>query len=141
MANSFSQIFRHPGVLKEIPNAKSDGTGDVWSLGGFLSSPDPSAGLDVFLADANWSSATDFTGRPFDNDVLLGSGQVSGVSSKYAARPQSITEEALFVPYTLNPDDLATGEGLFFYRITGRGVGGNVTAVSVIQSMYLQRYK
>ncbi len=133
--------FPPPGVLRDIPNAKSDGTGDVWSLGGFLSTPDPAAALDVFVADANWSSATDFTGRPFDTSTLLGSGKVSGISSKYAARPQSITEEALFVPYTLNPEDRATGNGMFFYRISGRGVGGNVTAVSVVQSMYLQRYK
>jgi type IV pilus assembly protein PilX len=137
----FLANFPPPGVVREIPNAKSDSTGDVWSLGGFLSPADPSAGPHVFLVDANWGSAIDFTGRPFDTDVLLGSGQVSGVSSKYAARPQSITEEALFVPYTLNPEDLANGNGLFFYRITGRGVSGNETAVSIVQSVYLQRYK
>ncbi len=133
--------FPPPGITWEIPVAASNGGGDVWSLGGFLSPPDPLAALSVFDSDSTWASAIDFTAPPFDSSTLIGSGLVSGASAKYAAKPQSITEEAAFTPYTLDPDDLATGNGVFFYRVSGRGFGGNQTALSIVQSMFLQRYK
>ncbi len=94
-----------------------------------------------FIPASTWASATTQNQPPFNNSTYIGTGLVSGASAKYFAAPQSITEEAAFVPYSLDPDDLALGRGLFYYRVTGRGFGGNVTAQSIVQSMYMQRYR
>ena len=115
----------------DIPTPSATGPTTVWTL------DSPTGGIAGFLNDANWASAIGFTGPPFDSAGLIG----TGGANLYAAVPQSYTEEALFQPYSLDPEDLATGNGLFFYRVTGRGIGGNVTAVSVLQSMFLNRYK
>jgi type IV pilus assembly protein PilX len=140
-AESFLSNYPPPGVFEEIPPAKADGTGGVWTLNG----PLPNDDIADLLSDANWASGIEFAGPPFDTSTLIGSG-ITGDSSdatskKYAAKPRSFTEEAAFVPYTLDPDDAANGKGLFYYRVSGRGVGGNATAVSIVQSMYMQRYK
>jgi type IV pilus assembly protein PilX len=140
-AESFLADYPPPGVFEEIPPAKADGTGGVWTLNG----PLPNDDVNDLLSDSNWASGIEVASPPFDDSLLIGSGStVNGLhatSEKYAVRPRSFTEEAAFVAYTLDPDDKANGEGLFYYRVSGRGVGGNLTAVSIVQSMYMQRYK
>jgi len=134
-AELFLADYPPPGVLEEIPVAGSPGPTGVWELGG----PIGGAGKPAkdFAADTNWAAAAEFGAPPFDDNALVG----TGATNLYVAKPQSYTEEFLLQPYTLNPDDLATGAGLFYYRVTGRGFGGNDTAVSVVQSIYLQRFK
>lgn len=117
--------------LLDIPDPSNTAPTNVWNLDG------PTGGIPGFLTDSNWANAIDFTSPPFDTGTLIGTGS----ANLYAARPQSYTEEALFQPYSLDPEDLAQGNGLFYYRVTGRGVGGDVTAVSIIQSMFMNRYK
>lgn len=117
--------------LFDIPVPSNTTPTNVWNLDG------PTGGVAGFSTDSNWANSIDFTSPPFDTGNLIGTGS----ANLYAARPQSYTEEVLFQPYSLDPEDLAQGNGLFFYRVTGRGVGGDVTAVSVIQSMFMNRYK
>jgi Tfp pilus assembly protein PilX len=107
----------------------------VWELGGPIGGRDEP--VDDFAEDANWAAALEFSEPPFNSNALVG----TGTANLYVAKPQSYTEEALMQPYSLNPDDLATGAGLFYYRVTGRGFGGNDTAQSVVQSTYLQRFR
>jgi len=141
-AEQFLASYPPVGVLEEIPPASSApvmGLG-VWSIDAAI----PSNDVRDFLLDSVWASnATPFQGPPFDNATLIGTGvnSVTGISEKYFQLPSTITEEASFSPYTLDPNDRAIGAGLFYYRISGRGVGGNATAVSIVQSMYLQRYR
>ena len=94
-----------------------------------------------FILASTWSSVATHNLPPFNDSTYIGTGLVGGASAKYFAAPQSITEEAAFVPYSLYPDDIALGRGMFYYRVTGRGFGGNVTAQSIVQSMYMQRYR
>lgn len=117
--------------LTDIPEPGNTAPTNVWNIDG------PTGGIAGFVIDSNWVNAIDFTSPPFDTGTLIGTGS----ANLYAARPQSYTEEALFQPYTLDPEDLAQGNGLFYYRVTGRGVGGDVTAVSIIQSMFMNRFK
>lgn len=153
-AELFLAEFPPSNVLDEIPVVSSSPTvNEVWSIGGPIGLNAASLAPDVaraFSNDANWffddpnrAKPIVFNAPPFDNDNMIGSGvnSTSKVSEKYAGRPLSYTEEAGLVPYTLNPEDLATGAGVFYYRVTGRGVGGNDTAVSVVQSMYSRRFK
>jgi type IV pilus assembly protein PilX len=141
------------GVLEEIPDARSTVVSgqpppNVWTLDGPIPATTPPMTSTEKLQqlatnDAIWANAITFTAPPFNDNTLIGAGinATTGASEKYAARPQSYTEESAFMPYTLNPEDLATGAGRFYYRVTGRGVGGNATAVSVVQSMYTRRFK
>lgn len=119
----------------DIPTASaSPVAGQVWTY---------TSTLD-FLATSTWTSLpliSTHSEPPFDTAALIGTGLVAGASAKYFAAPQSVTEEAAFVPYSLDPDDIALGRGLFYYRVTGRGFGGNATALSILQSMYMQRYR
>lgn len=139
-----------PGVFEEIPEAQSvresgEAAPDVWILDGPIPDTVPAdATVQEFATnDDVWTDSITFDAPPFDDDTLIGTGvnTATGVSERYAARPQSYTEEFDFQPYSLNPEDLAEGKGAFYYRVTGRGVGGNDTAVSVVQSMVLQRFK
>lgn len=143
-AERFLAEFPPAGTLEEIPRADRNSGDDVWVLGWYVNpahTTPPDASLSAFLNEENWVNASAFVGPPFDDSSYIGSGLRLGASAKYAALPQSITEEAAFDPYSLNPDDLALGKGVFYYRVTGRGVGGNETAVSIVQSMYLRRFK
>lgn len=149
-AELFLAEFPPVGVLDEIPVVSgSPGVNEVWAVGGPIAGSAATSPA-AFANDANWFfddpnrvGPIVFNAPPFDNDDLIGSGvnEDTRASEKYAARPQSYTEESDFMPYTLNPEDLATGSGRFYYRATGRGVGGNATAVSVVQSMYTRRFK
>jgi type IV pilus assembly protein PilX len=125
-AELFLAEFPPSNVLDEIPVVSSSPTvNEVWSIGGPIGLNAASLAPDVaraFSNDANWffddpnrAKPIVFNAPPFDNDNMIGSG--------------------------VNPEDLATGAGVFYYRVTGRGVGGNDTAVSVVQSMYSRRFK
>lgn len=119
------------------PRASSDGSGDnVWELNG----PLPTDHIYDLLTDTNWTSALEFTGPPFDDEDLIGTGLTSDHQTKYVEKPRSYTEEYYFDPAAIDDESLAKRVGNSYYRISGRGVGGNDTAVSIVQSMFMQRY-
>lgn len=119
------------------PRASSDGSGDnVWERDG----PLPNNDIYDLLTDTYWDDALEFTAAPFDNDDLIGVGLTADHQTKYVERPKSYTEEYDFEPADLSPEALAKRIGDSYYRISGRGVGGNATAVSITQSMFMQRY-
>ena len=115
---------------ENLPVATDNGSERVWTL----NAPLPNNSIEDLLNDSIWSAAVDHTEPPFDDPSLIGTG-----AAKYAQPPQSFTEESGFVPATENPDDHAKQIGNIYYRISGRGVGGNPTAVSVVQSIFTKR--
>lgn len=123
------------GVIDEIPVTGSPGPTGVWNLGGPIGGT--AQPVSSFSIDANWAVAAQFAAPPFDTNNLIG----TGAANLYFAKPRSYTEEFLFQPYSLSSEDLAAGAGYFYYRVTGRGFGGNDTAQSVVQSTYLRRFK
>lgn len=138
-AELFLAQYPPAGVFEEIPvTSGAPQTNQVWTKGGPIGGAnDP---VSDFTDDATWgASAMTFSAPPFDTTTLIDTG--AGGTNLYAAKPQSYTEQYAIQPYTLNPEDLAKGAGIFYYRVTGRGVGGNSTAVSVVQSMYARRFK
>ena len=134
------------GGQPDIPIAKSDGAGGLWTKGSFLPTPDDEAPPEVFLTltESLWnSSAIQYVNPPFDSNELIGSGHSSSGDTRYLQKPRSFTEEDSFIPYgtSLDPDLRARGEGLFYYRATGLGFGGNDTAQALVQSMYMNRWR
>jgi type IV pilus assembly protein PilX len=134
------------GAQSDIPTAKSDGTSGIWTKGDCLPSPDKDAPPEVFvnLSVSFWnSSAVEYSNPPFDDNELIGSGYSSSGDTRYVQKPRSFSEENNFVPYgtSLDPDRRARGEGLFYYRTTGLGFGGNSTAQAIVQSMYMNRWR
>lgn len=113
---------------EEPPQAKADGEDGVWLLGAPLEGM-PQDGLDGFAADAVWSAPNVlvYEQPPFDNGT-----------NGLIAKPRVFVEWACFEADGLDVANAAKANNpiTVYYRVTGRGLGGNKTAVAVVQSTY-----
>lgn len=111
---------------EEPLEADATGTYDVWLLGGPITDADASG----FADDSIWGQALVYDEAPYDNNSTNG----------LTAQPKSYVELACF-------DQLLNGIGAVdaaksttpiveHHRVTGRGEGGNETAVAIVQSIY-----
>lgn len=90
-------------------------------------------------AAGNFQTAQPYNTVPFDSSDLIGTGMTADHIARYFAIPNSFTEHWESLGNDLNSDSNPSGNGIDFYRMTGQGFGGNVTAESILQSMYMKR--
>lgn len=60
----------------------------------------------------------------------------SATVANVAQQPTFIIELYSFTPYDLSPNSTASGVGVYYFRVTARGVGLTNNAVATVQSIY-----
>lgn len=112
------QFLKGQTSVIEAVNSCASPPCDVFTLGTYT---------NLHLKNASW----------WQTNAQLFSGTLDEVQSQ----PYSFVEQFSFIPYELDPDARAKGEGYYYYQITSRGTGGNDNAVRMIQSIYTVQYK
>ncbi len=77
-----------------------------------------------------------------DTATLVSYPETAGLApvAGVAEQPKFMIEQLAFVPDDNDPATIAARRGVFFYRITSRGIGGTVTARSLVQAFHRIRY-
>lgn len=127
-----AQAWLNAQTVRPVPS--NTGAGNVWTANLPLESQGLMNGFNdvAFYTGYNWVAG--------NNSVVYGALTGEPALAGVVQQPRFFIEEMYFVPDDSSPQTRAQGKGIYHYRITARGVGGSVNAVSYLQTMVRRRY-